>query len=321
VIDWDEIYARYNIEDLVTSRGVQLKGSSRGKWCLCVLPMHEHHSYTPSFSVYFTKGGKQRWKCHGQCNVSGDVIDLAGYLWVPGYHHDPKLRVEAAMLLTGGSIKTNRLEVPPPIPTLPQWLWKDMLPPNNKVIQYAVGRGLTVDQIDKFRIGSPTPEMKEKYNLHTPHIWMAMPTFHNGELMGIKMRNITHKGLRYMGIAGSRKGLFNYDAVNLSTGTVLVLKGEIAVMVADRFGFLACAPTGGEGSYVRDVKGALILSRNIVIGDNDPGEGKERARQQAFQRAAMLNAEVFFPPDPYKDIDAWLLSDPGAADTIRGWMK
>ena len=318
-MDFEDIFQRYNIEDMVSERGVKLKGGSRGKWCLCILPQHIHHSFTPSFSIYW-KDGKQHWKCHGQCGVGGDVIDLAGYLWMAGYNPS-KDRVAAARLLTNDRAPAPKMEIPPPMPALPQWLWKDMLPPNHLVVKYALSRGLTIDQIDRFRIGSPTLEIAERYNIRIFESWMSIPTFHDGELMGIKLRNITHRGLRYMGIAGSRKGLFNYDAVNLKDCPVLVLKGEIAVMVADRFGLLACAPTGGEGSYVKEVRHALIFSRNIVIGDNDPGEGQERAREQAVKRAAVLNADVYFPPPQWQDFDKWVLGDPRAIDQIREWMK
>jgi hypothetical protein len=48
---------------------------------------------------------------------------------------------------------------------------------------------------------------------------------------------------------GSRLGLFNYDKVYLSTGTVFVVKGEIPAMLLQQLGYAACAPTAGEGSY------------------------------------------------------------------------
>src|SRR5215216_3600957 len=47
------------------------------KQIVCPLPQHVHHNRTPSFSIFTTPSGKQRFKCHGNCRCEGDVIDLA----------------------------------------------------------------------------------------------------------------------------------------------------------------------------------------------------------------------------------------------------
>ncbi len=190
-----------------------------------------------------------------------------------------------------------------------------MLPPNQQTIEYALSRGLTQQQIERFRIGTPPTAMKrDPYNLRRPEIWMAMPTFHHAELRGIKLRNTTGNGLRYLAVAGSRKGLFNHDAVFLASNLVLVVKGEIAAMVAERFGFLACAPTGGEGSYIKELRVALSQCKPVVVGDNDPDpKVAVQTRLFAERRAAWLGAELRFPPSPYGDIDEYLLKDTEAA--------
>jgi hypothetical protein len=199
-----------------------------------------------------------------------------------------------------------------------------MLPPSQQTIEYALSRGLTIAQIVKFRIGTPPTAMKkEPYNLWHPEIWMAIPTFHHEELRGIKLRNTTGNGLRYLAVAGSRKGLFNHDAVFLTSEPVLVVKGEIAAMVAERFGFLACAPTAGEGAYIKEVHVALSQCRPIVVGDNDPDTWvAEQTRLFAERRAAWLSAELRFPPLPYRDIDEYLLKDTEKAIAeVRRWIS
>lgn len=323
-MDWNEIYDHYDIEDIVTRKGVRLKGSAGKKWCVCPLPQHAHHNFSPSFSIYWNAQGRQKWKCHGACGVGGDVIDLIGYLEMPGYNRSVKDRIAAAEILTSGQIRQTKIEVPQVHSTLPQWLWKDMLPPSADVVKYAVSRGLTINEIEKFRIGNPTSDMSDKpYNIFTPSIWMSMPTFHGTELMGIKLRNISHKGLRYMGVQGSRKGLFNFNAVDLTQEVVLIVKGEIACMVVDRFGFKSCAPTGGETGYIREIKHALILAKCIVVGDNDEDPAtREKIVKATELRAAMLDADIHYPPLEIKDIDKWLLADTdNAIREIENWIK
>ena len=152
---------------------------------------------------------------------------------------------------------------------------------------------------------------------------MAMPTFHYAELRGIKLRNTTGNSLRYLAVAGSRKGLFNHDAVFLASEPVLVVKGEIAAMVAERFGFLACAPTAGEGACIKELHVALSQCEPIVVGDNDADTRvAEQTRLFAERRAAWLGADLRFPPFPYGDIDEYLLKDTEAAIVVvRGWIS
>ena len=67
------------------------------------------------------------------------------------------------------------------------------------------------------------------------------------------------------------------------------------------------APTGGEGGWKENWRVALALANVTVVGDND-----ETGRMMAAKRAAFLNAVIRYPPPSHKDIDAWVLADPGA---------
>jgi hypothetical protein len=280
----EDISRLYDIRDLA--------GMGRKKWSVCPFPFHPHTNYTPSFSVFWSKG-RQFFKCHGICGKWGDAVDFVGYMQIAGYNSsNMSMRMRAAELLNG--FTANPPQPPKPKPSsLPQWLWKEMLPPTTRIINYALGRGILREQINGFKIGTP------RSGLSQPETWMAMPTFHNEELMGIKLRN-TGSGIRYMSYPGSRKGLWGYNDVYMNPSPVLVMKGEIAAMIARRFGFLSCAPTGGEGSHVDDVRLALSLSANVVIGDNG-------AEVEAEARAVALNANLKFPPKAYTGWDDWAL--------------
>jgi hypothetical protein len=157
---------------------------------------------------------------------------------------------------------------------------------------------------------------------------MTMPVLHGDRLMGIKMRNLKarDKKDRFRSEAGSVAGLFGFNFVNHTTGPVAIVKGEIPVMVLSQFGILACAPTGGEGSYYKHEELLLPLafaSRRIVIGDNDRDpEVREKMQLAARRRGEIFRAPVFFPPEPFAGVDDWLLAKPGEAlPAIRRWLS
>ena len=317
-----EIPQHYDLLTILREMGVKVKGV-HSKWCLCPMPFHPHSPRpTPSFSVYYdTSRQKQYFKCHGNCGAAGDVIDFIGYLHIPHYERfTPQLYMQAAALLISGVFTPSPVLVPPPIPCLPPSLWEEAIPPSKPILRYCHARGLTEREIALFRLGTAPKDWRERYHITSPETWLTIPTFHGGRLMGIKLRSI-NTGLRYLSVPGSRKGLFNHDAVSGASGSVLVLKGEIAVMVAHRFGLLACAPTGGECSYVDDIQAALVKCKPIVVGDNDPPPHSERSRRRAALRALALGAQLKFPPQAYQDIDQWLLASGDAVDEIKQWME
>jgi hypothetical protein len=67
----DDIKARVRIEDVIGA-DVKLRKSGASFSGFC--PFHENKN-TPSFVVYPNEGHDGIWKCFGQCNESGDVID------------------------------------------------------------------------------------------------------------------------------------------------------------------------------------------------------------------------------------------------------
>ena len=39
-------------------------------------PMPEHDDHNPSFSLYYDQNDVSKFKCHSQCDIQGDIIDL-----------------------------------------------------------------------------------------------------------------------------------------------------------------------------------------------------------------------------------------------------
>lgn len=290
-----------DIQDARRTHSIESIVGTNKRSIVCPLPMHNHANNTPSFSIFWYKGD-QYFRCHGNCGLEGDVIDLVGYLRISGYDPHNKEHIRRALKLLDDryekvvipEVKQNQLKGSE---------WMDFTPPGIEAIEYAKSRGLTVDTLTKFRVGQSSH-------------WMTIPAFEEGRLRGIKMRNLNKNGLRYMSYTGSHQALFNFDAVFLTSKPVFLVKGEIPCMLLDQLGFLACAPTGGEAGWRENWRLALALAQVIVIGDND-----ETGREMGKRRADFLHGILKFPAPEYKDVDEWLLAEPKAIDIIRRWQN
>jgi hypothetical protein len=282
--------------------------SDRKRVIVCPLPQHVHKHNTPSFSIFWRRN-MQWWRCHGSCDMEGDIVDLVGFLRVSGYDKRDPDKIRQALTLLD---ERYSIIIPQPEPevTLRGGEWRQYLPAGPEVIEYGATRGLHKDTLEHFKIGQ-----FEHY--------MTMPCFEEGVLKGVKMRNTWQcdPKKRFWQLEGSRLGLFNFDEVYLKPGVTFIVKGEIPTMMMWQYGYKqTCSPTGGEGSGRATIEKwmtALSLSQLIVIGDND-----EAGIELAHKRKKLFNAELVFPPDQFKDVDEWFLKDQyNAWAQIRSWQK
>lgn len=253
--------------------------------------------------------GKEYFVCHGNCGKQGDAVDLVGYLRIPGYNDKNPGHIQQALRLVNERYVFDMPEKKwyDDKPKLIGTEWKQYVPAGEAVREYAKKRGLLETTLNHFQIG-------QDGNL------MVIPAFEDHRFMGIKYRNIKAIGtdLRYWSMKGSRIALFNYDDIAYTTEPVGILKGEIAVMALWQLGVKVCAPTAGEERNRDKWLTALALSkRRVVIGDND-----KTGIAAGKIRAAYYHAKLVFPPKEFKDIDQWLLEQPGkAVPQILQWLK
>jgi len=285
--------------------------ASPKKWMVCPLPEHEHANYTPSFSIFW-KDGHQRFKCHGNCGATGDVVDLVGFLNIPNYQRRNPEHVRRALEYLEIHQPFAPPVKPPPSPKLLPWAWQQFTPPGVVARNYAHARGLTDATIEKFHLGEDDG-------------YLTIPCFQDGLLWGIKKRHCTDagRGLRFYQVDGSRGGLFNHDAVVDQPEPVLIVNGEIAAMILDQAGFLACAHTGGEhADFSAYVEKLIFAEKIVIVADNDPAPTTaEKISKKAFSRAGLLHADVRRPPAGVKDVDQWILaSGQAAVEEIRSWL-
>ena len=301
------------ISRIYSDRLFDMTGATpRRRKILCPLPMHNHSNYTPSFSIYWSRN-RWCWRCFGNCNLRGDVIDFVGYMHIPGYDpRDPQKLSKAISMLTG----ENYTPSPPTPPErthetrLPAGVLDRYRPISPEVISYGRARGVNEGTLRSFYVGA---------HYDHRHTYMTIPTIEEGQVTGIKLRNIDPGGARYRSVKGSRAGLFNYDSVLYQSGHIFVVKGEIAALVMIERGLLACAPSGGESMKLdQRYVNALALAHVIVIGDNDRDqEVREKTRKMAEERSKSLGAKLVFPPEKYKDVDEWILDNPEAINKLK----
>ena len=267
------------------------------KLIVCPLPAHTHHRNTPSFSIFHDREGFERFKCHGNCGLEGDVVDLVGYLEIGGY--DPKNQVSFLQAIARLQGKEMEVYIPKigreraKLQLAPN-AWRPHFPPKDKGLAYFRKRGLTTDTVMKYKLG----QRGEKY--------VAFPTFERSILVNLKYRRIDDgAGLRYFEEKGSRKSLFNYDEVCWNTGPLILTKGHIPTLLLLQSDIKATNITAGENAHIIEWWPQLALaSLRIYVGDNDR-DPEVRERMQAFarQRAKDIKATVKFPPEQYKDLD------------------
>jgi len=288
------------------------------KSIVCPLPMHPHHNFTPSFSIFTKPDGVQYFRCHGACSAHGDVVDLTGYMRISNYDpHDGEMVRRAITLLQAG------FQVSPPaaqkkrVARLPLDLLQDMPAPDLDVLAYADMRGLTEETLNRYSVRMYLTNGKK---------YLAIPTFHFGGLMSIKLRNIDahNRHDRFMFYPGSFAGLFNYGSVFGESKPLLIVKAEIPAMLLLQHGIHACAPSGSENvnreEFFRPMAWAV---KRVVVKDNDP-DPETRAKMDWFagQRARAFQAELQAPPEEYKDIDEYVLAEGQVAlERIRSWLR
>src|SRR5512133_2935468 len=123
----------------------------RERLIVCPLPQHVHKRNTPSFSIFWRRN-MQWWRCHGSCDIEGDVVDLVGYLRVPGYDKRDPDKIRAAVELIDSRYQV-KMPKPEPEVRLRGNEHIFYLPPGEEAVEYAKSRGLNDATIEKYKLG------------------------------------------------------------------------------------------------------------------------------------------------------------------------
>jgi hypothetical protein len=289
-------------------------GAKEGKRVILYpLPGHHHANFTPSFSIIENRDdGHQRWKCHGNCGKSGDVIDLAGYMHIPGYDPHNKDHLAHAINLLESKADIRPPKIRRPKQRLNNGVLESLQEFDREIALYMSNRGISEATLRHFNV-------RKKWTA------AAIPTFENNRLKMIKYRNTGGSGPRYWSEKGSSAGLFNHDEVHGSVRPVLIVKSELAAMFMWQraTNYKVCAPSGGENAAISEYFEIMAYApKRVYVGDNDRDPATRRKMQEfARRRSVELQADLRFPPCEYKDIDEWLLDRPKDIREVEKWMK
>ena len=316
--DFRRIYA---IEDVLRKAGVEVSHKHSGYYTVvCPLPQHIHYHNTPSFAVYLDNSTRGPfWICYGNCGLRGDVIDLMGYLEIPGYDPHNRYSIHQAIERLRGSVFPSVFTPLPPQPSLRANRYQNFLPYRQAVKEYAASRGINEDTLQRYKVGQRGGQ------------WMAIPAFEGGVLRAIKYRNVINRTYnktdpgtwRFWSEPGSRNTLLGLEEVEGQRKPILFLKGEIPYLYFRQRGYACVSPICGEGSRIDEWTLRLkSASKIVVVGDNDPNpDVDQKMKAFAQQRAELLNGILQFPPLWYKDIDEWCQVDQNSFTVIDSWLE
>ena len=111
--------------------------------------------------------------------------------------------------------------------------------PRSKVREWLLGRGLTEQTIEAFKVGEMTNGNK--------HI-AVFPYLRNGELVNAKYRDVADKrGMRQE--SGAEPCLFGWHLIDPKVRTIAITEGEIDAMTLHQVGIPALSVNAGAGSH------------------------------------------------------------------------
>lgn len=292
---YKEIKERINIFDFVSDY-VNLNSSKQG-FC----PFH-NNTNTPSFSVSISKN---MWSCFGGCG-SGDVITF--YEKIEGITHQEAVKNLAERLnLNYKSLSAEELEKQRKEKEKRELLIKvheqavlfyhEQLKENKHALEYLINRGLTVETIDKFKLGyAPsgftalsnhlkdkfTKEdllssklIKEKLTLHDTFINRVMIpiTDTSGNPIAFGGRALNSEDVKYINSSESEiysksDNLYNYSWAKKYEDIILV-EGYMDVIKPYQQGIKNIVASLGTSLTENQAKLLLNHKKIIIAYDND----------------------------------------------------
>lgn len=322
-----DVRARY---DLPTIVGTYVEAVSR-TMC-CPFPDHVHTKHTPSFSM-FASGGVQRFKCHGMCGRSGDVIDFIGYMEIPGYDKTAGAHVTRAVRLLEhrpDAAPVQPVRLPPPKPPLRQTTVKHMVLRWHEALRfsypaalhYLSGRGISFTTAYRFRLGYRYYAAHELGEHTRGGHYISIPTFKTNVLVGVKFRRIetVHTGptpsryrsyaSRYHGSSGV--GVFGYDDLVDYPSVLFSPEGEMDVLLIRSLSpYVGGCSNAGARSLPDDLQ-VMRAGIPIFLAEADtPGRQHAEAKRE-------LVGKGFIEPIPYGDVGQFYAAK--GASTVRAWL-
>jgi len=182
-------------------------------------------------------------------------------------------------------------------------------PPKSQVREWLLGRGLTDQTIEAFRIGEQVRDGKQV---------AVFPYLRDGELVNAKYRDVAEKrGMRQE--AGAEPCLFGWHLIDPKVRAVAITEGEIDAMTLHQAGIPALSVNAGAGNHQWIENDWERLERFseiwVCFDDDEPGR---KGAAEVIQRMGIERCKpVRFGA---KDANQWL-QDGASGEDFLGAIK
>lgn len=253
-----------------------------------------------SLSVRITGAKKGLWRDFA-ADIGGDLLDL----WAATRGQSiGEAMADAKAYLGVRDEMPRRQEVTYRRPAKPQCRTA-----RSKVREWLMGRGLTEQTIEDFKIGEQTKDGKDI---------AVFPYLRDGELVNAKYRDIAEKkGMRQE--AGAEPCLFGWHLIDPRARSVAITEGEIDAMTLHQAGIPALSVNAGAGNHQwieNDWERLERFSEVFVCFDDD--EPGRKGCAEVMQRLGIDRCKpVKFGA---KDANQWLM-DGACGEDFHGALK
>lgn len=311
------------------------RGSSRSPSWPCPSPTHAQTGRTPPVSIYRSRGGEERWHCHG-CGIGGSAIDLvmaARRVMVRDALEELAGRAEGAHRFEADArVSTQpRPRCPPtgePVVSDPaglvtyvedcaERLWQ---PAGRSVLRWLTEyRGLPEEVLRVNRIGADPGRQRQRRPEGMPSAGRAavLPVHEAGRPVFAQLRPLSPPPgrPRYLNAASRlatnpRVGL--YQPPEPVGRCVIVTEGVLDALSANAAGFRAAAVLGaalaGDGVGGSVAERLARFDSPIILGFDADAAGDHAAAllQRSLRTRGVFVARVHVPVEP-NDLNGWMV--------------
>ena len=307
----------------------ELLGPPRNHKWPCPNPDHAQTGRTPPMSIFATRTGEPRWRCHG-CGAGGTAIDLV----MAANGGDVRGALDTLAAHRPATHPANR----PPEPSAhedlegfiaecAERLWR---PAGGQVRRWAMGERRLSEEALRLNGAGADPGRRSTTrpsSLPAAGPALVLPTHQHAAGRSVQLRLLRPRltGAKYLSPRGGARGgprIAVYGSRDGATATTVVTEGAIDALSAVSVGFNAVAVLGVAAADARAADYLAARAGRLVLAfdADDPG-------QAAQQRLAQLLAERGRPatcvslPAGVSDINEWLVDVTAPArlhDSIAG---
>jgi DNA primase len=322
--DRDALLASVDLRSLADELIGGHHGSERSPTWSCPVPTHAQTGRTPPVSIFVTRWGEQRWRCHG-CGASGSAIDLVMHTHGVDVRRAMELLASRTGLRADADCPAPRrrsrfpVERSEPHPGIEhyaaicaEYLWSPAAAGPARYLTEV--RGLNEDVLRLNRIGfDPGSRHLDRPDGVPRSSGIVLPVLDDdGRAVFTQTRRLGSRATapRYLNCANRaarNPRVAVYRSSGASTGPVVVCEGAIDALTAAAAG---CRSVAVLGSTVADTRVADRIARlhadGVVIAfDADEAGDRGAAGLASLLRARGVCAARLRPPEQVSDLNGW----------------